>query len=145
MTSSAYTDILKAVQTVINNLELPEVTVKRRRFPLVAKGDDLPLIIVSPERETVEDEDSEATILIRYPVIVRIVFPGNQLLERDVDRLLDYREAVRKALHTTSLSGASTVIDCDVELNPAYDLQSWSREYDSAIIRFNFLSQESRV
>lgn len=144
MTTSVYSTILSVVRNKIEALNLADLTVKVRRVPLVSRKDPLPLAVISPEQETVEYEETEEEIILKYPVRVTLFFPGNQLLEAELPQLLDFREAIRTALFKTTLTGASTVIDCTIELNPPFDQTLWAAEYDASSIRFIYTSQELR-
>jgi hypothetical protein len=143
--SSPASDILTAVKAAIDDLSITDLTVAVRKHPLISADDPLPFCTVSPETEYLDDEATEETVLIVYPVHVRIAYPGNQLLETDVTTPLDTRYAVRQALHGAPLTGASTVIDVDIKPARPFEPSGYMAELDISDQFFLFLSQEDRV
>jgi hypothetical protein len=141
---STFKLILKSVQDTIVNLQLPGgPDVKRRKKPLVAHDDTLPIILVVPQKETVFLIDTAGGLLVDYPVLVTIAFKGDELLERNIDLLLDWRHAIRQSLNTTHLHNVANVIDCQIELNPPFDPQYYQAQFDVSAIKFTFRAKDS--
>lgn len=141
--TSIYTGILNSVKARIVSLSLPNASVIIRKLPVIGVDDELPLILISPEKEVMSFKDNRGINTVDYPVMVTIAIAGNQLLERNVTQLLDWREAIRFELDAVQLSGAPTVIDCNVELNPPFDFPRYKAELDASAIRFIFRSSEA--
>jgi hypothetical protein len=147
--TSVYSALIQAIQSTIQGLSLPNIqAVHLRKHPLISRDDALPEIIVSPEAEKEYLVDAGATpaVYLDYPVRVRFAFAGNQLLEdANLLALLDYREAVRHALHVTSISGVSQIFDCNLEFDPPFNPTLYQREYDVSDLRFIYRSGEGRT
>ncbi len=142
--SSPNTDILLAVKAVVEALNIDGMTVTVRKHPLVGEKDPLPMCVIAPLPETVEDETSENIILMRYPVQVRVAYDGNQLLESNITRVLDARHSIRLALHKPGLFGADTVINTNIDPKPQFDTTAYLAELDVSDMLFYFTSEEAR-
>jgi hypothetical protein len=145
VTPSPQTTITHAVQAVITGLNLPGVaSVVRRKHPLVSADDRLPIVIVSPEKETVAIETTEDETHINYPVRVTIAFAGNQLFEQDLDRLFNWKFTIRQALNKASLAGAPTVWDSVIDFDPPFNSSYFQADFDATALIVSFKSAETR-
>jgi len=138
-----FSTILAAVKARLEPLGTPVVVRKRA---ILLEGDRLPLIIVSPSQETVNLEAFAGIVAYDYAVNVTLINAGNRIYEPDVYQWLDLRERVRNELYQVTLSGAVSVFDTMMSLNPALEVVSGSTgNYDVAGITVTYRSLESRV
>jgi len=138
-----FSTILAAAKARLESLGVP-VAVRKRAILL--EGDRLPLLIVSPAQETVNLEAFAGTVCYDYSVNVTLINAGNRIYEPDVYQWLDLRERVRNELYQVTLSGAVSVFDTIISLNPALEVVSGSTgNYDVAGILITYRSYESRV
>jgi hypothetical protein len=144
--SSQYGTILNATRAVVQGLNLlVPASVIRRKVPYRGEEDALPLIVISPEGETIGDEDSENGVSLSYGVRVSLIAEGDFLLEGDgLDLLLSFRQQIRTALHKPTLNGASGVYDCTIDLDPPFPLPAVKGNYDTSSVVFHFLNHEAR-
>lgn len=143
--SALYYDILAGTKNVIDGLSLTgSPSVRLRKRPHVTRVDTLPLIVVSPGFENVVDEYTDNTQNTEYPVFVTMILAGDGALEVGLGTMLTYREEIRKALHKTSLSGVSAVIDARVWVNKAFDPALFGVNYDASQVIVFFKATESR-
>lgn len=151
---SVFHDILVGVQSVVLAFDVHNTVVIRKR-PVVGYDDRAKLspalsafpffAVISPGRERIKQLTTENVALVEYEVYVTLVRPGDGDLEDNTaEILLSAREGIRQALHKPSLSGASTVIDSDVDPEPAFLPFGLDAGYDYSILLFRFLSQENR-
>lgn len=143
---SVFRDILAAVQSGCTTLAPTGFsTFARRKRPHVAESDELGLVCISPGNEVVIEQYTENIEVIEYEVIVTLVQDGNGILNvQTTDDLLDARESIRRAFHKTSLSGVSSVYDCEVKMQRAYDPLMFGENYDASQIYLYFKSTEAR-
>ena len=138
-----FSTILAAVKARLEPLGTPVVVRKRA---ILLEGDRLPLIIVSPSQETINLEAFAGVVCYDYAVNVTLINAGNRIYEQDVYQWLDLRERVRNELYQVTLSGAVSVFDTMISLNPALEVVSGSTgNYDVAGITITYRSYESRV
>lgn len=138
--------MLLDVQSLIVGVQ-PTATVKIRKRIRRFAEEDLPLIIVSPLRdvEVQAEEAFEGYVHINYEVLVVIIYDGNQKLETQLANVLDAREAIRHALHVTTLTFAGTVYDSQINLNPVYEMAELDKNYDYSTLSVIYWSKELRT
>lgn len=143
---SVFRDIIAAVQSGCQTLAPTGFsTFVRRKRPHVTTADTLGLICVSPGNEVVIQEYSENVEIIEYEVIVTLITAGDGIVNvQSTDNLLDARESIRRKFHKTSLSGVSSVFDCEVRMQRAYDPLMFGENYDASQIFLYFKSTEAR-
>ena len=140
---SKFSDILGAVKSALATAGVPVVVRKRAVF---LEGDKLPLIVVSPGRETVSIETFGGIVNYDYAVNVTMVQAGNRIHEPDVVAWLDLRENVRNALYRVTLAGVANVFDTMMETSPALEVVSGSvNNYDVSGMTMTYRSLEARA
>lgn len=141
---SAQLDILNAAKAVIDGLAIATITrtvVRKKLF--IGDRDTLPIIVVSPGKPEIEFEDSENKVVWRRPVWVTVVRTNSAKWDSEFTNLT-WEETIRQALHKPTLSGASTVYDCDADPDVVYHQEALDSGYDATSIMFTFYSAETR-
>ncbi len=149
---SIWSKILTDVKALVVTVQ-PTALVKIRKRIKRYADEDLPLIIISPLRdiEIQEQEAYESQVHINYEVLIAIIYDGNQKVETELANVLDAREAIRHALHVTSLATATSstaptgVYDSQVELNPVYEMPEFDKNYDYSTFSMIYWSKELRT
>lgn len=145
--SSTYLDILQGAKAVIGGLGLTGILADqirvRKRPVYLAEQDTLPLIVVSPTQEGIELLTFGSQGIFLFGAMVTIV-QESALRWEDLDFLLEARQKIRRALHKTSMTGVSAVMDCDYDPSPAYDAAALNAGFDVSTMGFTFKAQEAR-
>lgn len=141
--ATTFPNILTDVDSLISSAA-SGFTRKIRRRIVMLPGDSLPLCIMVPIGWTGAEESFEGKIRIRFSIGVAMLYAGNMQLNTGLTTILDQIDAVRKALHTTSLSTATTVNDSEIDLSPLFDLSALDANVDYALMQVSYLSEESR-
>jgi hypothetical protein len=99
----------------------------RRRKPKVFKIDGSSIVLVCPGKqgEKIKSQQFEKMVVWRYPILVALVLPGNDLQETTLDAHLLLRETVRNTLFQP-LTGPfkSDVFDFGIDAGAAAELQA---------------------
>ncbi len=143
--ASVFWDTLAATKTRLEAVTgIP--TVKIRKKPILLQEDSIPLILLTPGRETVQMEAFDRVVEYVYEVQVSMIRAGNRIYESDVEQFLTLRQAIRNALYQPFLTGANTVLDSVIETTPAFDIVSGdSGNYDISGMVIRYKSIEERV
>lgn len=141
---SRFWDILYSVKDRLAGV--PGVNVAVRKRAILLEGDPLPMVIVSPGTDTVQQETFGGIILFNYSVNVTLLQAGNRVFEQDVKDWLDLREKVRNTAYRDTLPGNPVQL-CGFELvtSPAVEIVSGAASnYDVSGMTLSYLSQEER-
>jgi len=141
---SRFWDILYSVKDRL--AAVPGVTLAVRKRAILLEGDPLPMVIVSPGTDTVQQEAFGGVILYNYTVNVTLIQAGNRVFEQDVKDWLRLRELVRNTAYRDSLPGNPVQL-CGFELvtSPAVEIVSGAASnYDVSGLTLSYLSQEER-
>ena len=113
-----------AVKAVIEALELeaaPEVKVRKfGDFRLESGDTPQQLIIVSTALATSHVPATNISDDITYPVTVTLFSQSDANLTQNHQRMLMWRERIRKAFHQNRLSGVSSVWMCNIPPSPPF-------------------------
>jgi hypothetical protein len=142
---SKFWDILYAVKTRLNSV--PGVTVAVRKRAILLEGDQLPIVVISPGTDTVQQEAMNRVIMYSYSVNVTLVQAGNRVFEQDVKDWLALRQLVRDTAYQSTLPEDPASL-CGYELvtNPAVEIVSGAASnYDVTGIQLSYLSSEERA
>lgn len=143
---SSYWDVLTSAQAVVQGLNLTGVLteqVRVRKKPVyLAEHDTLPLVVLSPQQEGVEQLAFGNYGVFVFPVLVTVI-QESALRWEDLQWLLEARESIRRALHKTAL-GSTSVFDCDYDPAPVYDAAALNAGFDVSTMAFAFKTQEDR-
>lgn len=140
---ATFANILTDVNTLISAAAGTFTRVSRRRI-IKLEGDTLPLCILVPIGWNGAEEGFEGKINIRYAVGVAMLYAGNMALNTTMTTILDEIDAVRRALHVTSLPTATNVFDSELDLSPLFDLEALDKNIDFALLQVNYIAAESR-
>lgn len=141
---SRFWDILYSVKDRLAGV--PGVTVAVRKRAILLEGDPLPMVIVSPGADTIQQEAFGGVILYNYTINVSLIQAGNRVFEQDVKDWLQLRETVRNTAYRDSLPGNPVQL-CGFELvtSPAVEIVSGAASnYDVSGMTLSYLSQEER-
>lgn len=141
---SRFWDILYAVRDRLATIQ--GVTLAVRKRAILLEGDPLPMVIVSPGTDTVQQEMFGGIILYNYTVNVTLVQSGNRIFEQDTNDWLQLRELVRNTAYRDTLPGNPVQL-CGFELvtSPAVEIVSGAASnYDASGLTLSYLSQEER-
>lgn len=147
--ASVYGNILTACEALIESISSSitgtnTAAVRVRKRPVYLQGDPLPLIVVSPRTEAIDDYQFDNAAWLTYPVIVAVIQQGNFLYE-SLSYQLEAREAIRKKLSATVLSGAAEVFDfVSYNPSPVYDLGGLDKSFDVSVQEFTYKAAEVR-
>lgn len=139
----------RAAQALIQGLSLSGVSsssVIVRKFPYHdAKIDPLPCIVISTHLPTQHVASTNLSDDILYPVTVSFVSASNADKTINQERMLSWREAVRKAFHQKRLAGVSSVWNCQIPSSQPFD-PAWfiGGMRDVSPLTLNFISREQR-
>lgn len=139
----------RAVQSVIQGLALSgllSASVIVRKFPHHNKDTDpLPAIVISTHLPTQHGASTNLSDDVIYPVTVNFVSASNANNTVNQERMLAWRQAVRKAFHQKRLSGVPSVWNCNVPPSPPFD-PAWfiGGMRDVSPLTLNFISREQR-
>jgi hypothetical protein len=144
---SVYGDILDAVKAKVDGLglqHLPAASVVLRKAAVyLAEHDAIPLLVVAPVMDEMQELQFDGNGFFRYEVRLT-VYHESGLDWRVTDWLLGVRESLRNALFQPTLAGASTVFDCDWNPGPVYDAGVLPVGVDVSRMSFVFTSSEAR-
>ena len=139
---SVYTDILSAVKANLTTA-LPAQNIRIRKKAVAVQDDTFPLVLVVPVKDEYQDDTFSGYVVLAYEVLVVCVNSGGDSLDTDFG-ILDTRQTVRQTLHQPTLSGADTVYDTQVDLQPVFDSSALSKTYNYSPLIFKFISREVR-
>jgi hypothetical protein len=153
--SSLYTLIMQETKEVLQSVSgLGDIqAIYTRKHPRLTKTDTLPAIILCPGIEKEYELHSENTIQYVYPVYASLWQAGNQMLEENMERMLDWREALRMAIHRQNhlpnlAPGTKPtvpwVIDGEVDFTFTFEPAVFNVDYDVSEAQILFLSEEAR-
>lgn len=145
---ATYADILTDVNTLIANnstsFTASTARVVRRQF-VKLPGDPTTLCIISPQGWQIAEEGFEGKVKIDFLVGLVFIYPGNLQLETGLAAILNELDAIRKALHVTSLATATNVMDSSLDLRPPFDLDALSKtNFDFCPMLVTYRSDETR-
>ncbi|MGE3804154.1 MAG: hypothetical protein AB7K24_05730 [Gemmataceae bacterium] len=143
---SVYEDILNAVQSTVEGLELEGVeAVLIRKLPRNDEElDELPIIVIAPEDPEEVRHDSFESVNVIYTVeIVWIGAGGVQTLDQ-VEEVLTSRETVRRAFQGPELPGVEEVWKTDMAPGSAFHRRGLNENYDYSGLRVRFHAHEPR-
>jgi len=141
---SKFWDILYSVKDRLG--AVPGVTLAVRKRAILLEGDPLPMLIISPGVDTVQQEAMNGVIFYSYSVNVTLIQAGNRVFEQDVRDWLELRQKVRDTAYRSSLPGDPIQL-CGFELvtSPAVEIVSGAASnYDVSGIQLSYLSSEER-
>lgn len=141
---SKFWDILYSVKQRL--AAVPGVTLAVRKRAILLEGDPLPMVIVSPGTDTVQQEAMGQVVLYSYSVNVTLIQAGNRVFEQDVKDWLALRELVRNTAYRSTLP-EDPISLCGYELvtSPAVEIVSGAASnYDVSGIQLSYLSSEER-
>lgn len=143
--ASIFWDTLAATKTRLETITgIP--TVKIRKKPMLLQEDQIPLILLTPGKETVGIEAFDKVVEYIYEIQISVIRAGNRVYEADVESFLTLRQSIRNVLYQPNLTGANTVIDAIIETNPAFDIVSGDgNNYDISGMVIRYKSIEERV
>ena len=141
---SIFWDILYSVKDRLN--AIPGITLAVRKRAILLEGDQLPMVIVSPGVDTIQQEMFGGVILYNYTINVTLIQAGNRVFESDVKDWLQLRQLVRDSAYRDTLPGDPVQL-CGFELvtSPAVEIVSGAASnYDVSGLTLSYLSQEER-
>jgi hypothetical protein len=142
-----YEVLLKAqavLQAVTFDPPLADTSILVRKLPAVRDQlDVLPcLILCTAEEGETETPVASCAYDVVYPVQVTIVQKHGEDVTANHDRVLRWREQVRKAFQPTTLAGVPSVWNTEFVSNPPLDRRKLPRDYDYSSLVILFHSQE---
>jgi len=152
--ASTYKDILDAVQSTIQGLDLTGVAdanVVIGKVPVADKnqGDlfsSLPAVLVAPfgTKQSPPNAGTNASDDITYPVLVATLEASNQSQTSNLDRGLQWHEDIMDAFISKRLSGVATVWNCIIDPRDVFDRGMFARNLDVGGMILRFVSREVR-
>jgi hypothetical protein len=145
---SLYGDLLSAVQTTVIALGLADIAsnVLLRKFTWLRDGVTFPACFVCPYNEQWPNLGTNASDDTGYGIAITLARTSNR--DNDLtqdDRLLEWRETVRKAFRSQRIAGVSTAhYTTLVEPGPVFDPASFGNQYDATIIYLRAWAREGR-
>lgn len=144
---SVYENILTEVRGIVEELNLDGVqAVCIRKLPRADEGlDELPVVVIAPDDpEQVKHAGFESVNVVYTVDIVRIGAGGAQALGQ-VDQVLAFRQAVRRAFQGPLLAGVDEVWHTELAPGPAFHRRALNRNYDYSGLRVRFHANEPRA
>ena len=151
--ASAFYDCLTAVRDRIRSLNLTAISdddVRVRKLPYGRGFDvDKPLIAVCPINEEFNLGATNERDDIGYGVAIVMLQPSNQDLESHIDRILQWRESIRKSFscdNVNDLTGAPDSLYV-VRLMPGavFDKAAFDNQFDQSVLVLRLTSRETRT
>lgn len=150
--ASVFGDILTQAKANLDSITYPATTsVLLRKSLTIEQQDTLPLIILAPgqEREIGNQEESEYTVGIDYPIHVGIALnPGLDIDGAEEFNMLTYRELVRRSLRSVNTvlptSSPCSVVNVSADLSPAFDRPARQDNFDWSAITVTYTVLEPR-
>lgn len=99
----------------------PEVIIRRRVIIREADLDYGTVIIVGIPDDTIKGQSFGGIVELEYLVPIAIAGANNNQYKVNLGLNPSFREKLRQALHTTSLSGVTSVYDIEIDLKPTFD------------------------
>lgn len=151
--ASNYYSILSSVATAIQGLGLTDwngkavPVVVQKIFSRRRKVDVTPSMFVSraqrPER--VQPLVFGDTVWVWYPVLISTVAAGNYDLVSQLDFYLSWRQQLRRAFQSATLSGVSAVWDTNMLPDSLLDEATINKSYDIELLTVEFRTSEQRL
>ena len=145
----------QAVQAAIRGLALDglaSANVLVRKFPHLRdtdaaklKASALPTVVISTHMPVSQAASTNLSDDVSYPVTVSLFVPANGNLTSNQQRMLNWRETIRKHFHQKRLSGVASVWTCQIPPSPPFH-EGWfiGGLKDHSPITLNFISREQR-
>ena len=153
---SNFYDILIAVQSVIQSLALtdwnqklvPVVVRKTAAYrQVVDAAYPPPVIYVSRAKkpERVEPKVFGDTVWVWYPVVISTIIGGNRDLNAHLDYYFAWRQQLRQAFQSPSVSGVPAVWDTNMLPETLLDEGAIGKNWDVELLTVEFRTSEQRL
>lgn len=142
---SVFWEILFSVQqNLITSIGTVPVRVRKRSILL--ESDTLPIIIVSPDRESIAMEAFNRVVGYDYTIQVTLIQAGNRIYEQDTKDWLLLRQKIRNVLYQPTLPGISSIVGMDMNLQPPFEAVSGNvSNYDVSGMTVTYRNIEERL
>lgn len=136
--------ILNAVKAVLDAASpaLGLSVYVKKQF-LVGK-DEAPCVIVTPNKTVVREQQYHNVIWYGYVIDFAVIQPGNRLINTTLDDVDPYVDRIAGLLHTSSLSGVSSVWDTDYIPGSSFQVRGLMENYDRSDFQIVFYTSEPR-
>jgi hypothetical protein len=148
-TEAIHVQCAEAVQAAIQALALTGIdsdNVKVRKFPHFRKDmDTLPLVLVTTHLPVTTTPATNKKDDITYPVTISLFAQSDANQTSNQERMLLWRESIRKAFHQSRLTGVTSVWMCNIPQSQPFN-EAWfiGGMKDQSPLTLNFISRELR-
>lgn len=145
---SVFSTLLTTTQTVITNAAILASAPRVMKRPVFSESHAhaTGAGVIVPGRERIRKLHMPDGVWWEYPVYV-VLFQAGGSVENltEIQWMLDTRAALAALLwKARPLAGMATIVDCDYDPHPVFDLGALSKHYDASVQLFTFISVETR-